>query len=202
MIFPIFTVWLGVFAGLLQVLGYWKYVKKINIGRVRPNTASWSIWAFGAVLESSSYVFTTGDWVKNILPVACAFSAVVMFVYCLRRGHFSLPTRFEWVLVALDCVAVFIWWWYSSAIYANLFLVLTAFISFIPIFLHVWKDPMAEDALPWYIWTIAYMTLALVVIMRWEKWEDLVYPLVFAILHIVVAIFSLDNRIPGKLKFS
>ena len=200
--FLIFTSSLGIFAGILQVIGYVFYIKKINIGRVKPNTASWSIWAFGAVLESSSYVFATGDWVKNILPVACAISAVVIFVYCLRHGHFEKPTRFEWFIVLLDCVAIFIWWWYSSAVYANLYLVLTAVISFIPIFLHVWHDPMVEDAKPWYIWTLAYSLLAVVVILRWEKWEDLVYPVIFVILHIIVAILSIDRRVPGTLRFN
>lgn len=196
------TVILGILAGVLQVVGYIFYVKKINLGRIKPNTASWSIWAFGAVLESSSYVFVTGDWVKNILPIACAVSAIVIFIYCFRHGHFEKPTKFEWSLVFLDCVAVFIWWWYSSAVYANLFLVLTAVISFIPIFLHIWKDNMVEDAKPWFIWTLAYAVLALVVMLRWEKWEDLVYPAIFVILHIVVAILAIDSRIPNTLQFS
>ena len=60
---------------------------------------------------------------------------------------------------------------------------------------------MVEDAKPWYIWTIAYSTLAVVVVLRWEKWEDLVYPLIFAILHAIVAILALDSRMPGKFKF-
>lgn len=202
MSFPVFSITLGVIAGLLQVVGYFFYVKKINIGRVRPNTASWSIWAFGAVLESTSYIFATGDWVKNILPIACALSAVFIFLYCLYYGHFSKITRFEWFLVVLDCIAIFIWWYYSSAVYANLYLVLTAVISFIPIIWHVWKDTMAEDALPWFVWTGAYTLLAVVVFLRWEKWEDLVYPAVFALLHLIIGVLALDRRVPRTLKFN
>ena len=197
-----FSIALGVTAGLLQLIGYFYYVKKINIGRVKPNTASWSIWAFGAVLESTSYIFATGDWVKNILPIACALSAVFIFLYCLRYGHFNWPTRFEWSLVVLDCIAILIWWYYSSAVYANLYLVLTAVISFIPIIWHVWKDPMVEDALPWFVWTGAYSVLAVVVLLRWEKWEDLVYPAVFAVLHVIIAVLALDRRVPRTLKFN
>jgi len=193
---------LGIVAGIVQVSGYIFYTKKINVGRIRPNTASWSIWAFGAVLESTSYVYVTGDWVKNVLPIACAVSAIFMFLYCLRYGYFGRPSYLEWFLVYLDCFAIFLWWWYDSAIYANLFLVLTAVISFIPIIIHVWKDQMAEDSLPWFTWTTAYALLGLVVILRWEKWEDLVYPAVFLILHLVVAVLALDRRKPGQLAFS
>jgi len=202
MIFNSLSITLGVMAGLVQIFGYLLYIKKINIGRVKPNTASWSIWAFGAVLESSSYIFVTGDWVKNLLPIACAVSAILIFLYCLRNGHFVKPTRFEWSLVFLDCMAIFIWWWYSSAVYANLFLVFIAVVSFIPIIVHAWRDPMVEDATPWFIWTFAYTLLAIVVVVRWEKWEDLVYPLVFIVLHVIVAILALDRRVAGKLKFS
>ena len=193
----VFTTALGIASGFLQVLGYWEYVKKLNLGKIRPNTASWSIWAFGAILESSSYIFATGDWVKNILPTTCAICAILIFLYCLRQGHFERLTKFEWFLVIMDSIAIFIWW-YSSAVYVNIFLVITAAISFIPIFKHVWVDPKAEDALPWYIWTAAYTLLGTVVILRWEKWEDLVYPIMFATLHLIVAMLALDSRIPNN----
>jgi|CXWL01.1.fsa_nt_gi hypothetical protein len=202
MSFPIFTVILGIVAGLVQFSGYVYYIKKINVGRVKPNTASWSIWAFGAILDTTSYIFVTGDWVKNILPVACALSAIVIFFYCLYYAHFGRPIRFEWSLVALDFVAVLIWWYYSSAIYANLFLVSTEVISFIPIIRHTWKDPMVEDALPWFVWTAAYSLLAIVVLLRWEKWEDLAYPAVFAVLHVIIAVLALDKRVPRTLRFA
>lgn len=196
------TIALGIFAGLLQIAGYVSYFKKIGIGRVKPNAASWGIWAFGAVLESSSYVFATGDWVKNILPIACSASAVVLFFICLYRGHFEKLTKFEWFISTLDCFAILIWWHYESAVYANLFLVLTAVISFVPIIAGVWKDPMVEDSYPWFLWTIAYSVLALVVILRWEKWEDIVYPGIFIILHVAVAVLALDKRVPKTLQFT
>ena len=198
---PMFSIILGVCAGILQVTGYFSYFKKIGIGRVKPNAASWGIWAFGAVLESSSYVFASGDWVKNMLPIACSISAVVLFLACLRGGHFERLTRFEWFLAVLDCLAIFIWWRYESAVYANLFLVITAVISFVPLFVDVWNDPMVEDSRPWVIWTIAYTVLAVVVMLRWEKWEDIVYPGIFIILHAVVAVLALDKRVPKTLQF-
>ena len=195
MVLFISAIALGVLSGVLQLLGYSYYIKKIKLGRIRPNTASWSIWAFGAVLESASYVGVTGDWVKNILPIVCALSAVFIFFYCLRFRHFTWPSRFEWSILFLDVIAILIWWYYSSALYANFFLVMTAIISFVPIVVNAWRDPTTEDALPWYIWTFAYATLMLVVFLRWEKWEDLIYPLIFTVLHLLVAYLALDKRV-------
>jgi hypothetical protein len=200
-LFLLLTIILGIASGIIQLFGYFVYLKKINIGRIRPNTASWSIWTFGAILESSSYAVASGDWVKNLLPFACLIGSIILFALCLKMGHFSKISRSEWFLVVMDCFAIFLWWRYDSAVYANLFLVFIAIISFIPIIIHVWKDPMVEDATPWYLWTVAYFILIIVVLIRWEKWEDLVYPTVFVFLHIVIAILSLDNRLPKKLIF-
>lgn len=199
--FPIFSIVLGIVAGLFQIAGYFDYFKKIGAGRIKPNAASWSIWAFGAVLESTSYVFVTGDWVKNLLPIACAACAVLLFLICLKRGHFGAISRFEWVLIVADCIAIFVWWWFESATYANFLLVLTAVISFVPIIIHVWKDATVEHAWPWFLWSSAYALLGVVVLLRWEKWEDLVYPAVFLVLHLIVAILALDSRGQKKVQF-
>ncbi len=191
--FSAISVFIGILAGFLQILGYIVYFRHINKGLIKPNTASWSIWAFGALLESGSYIFSTGDWIKNVLPIVCALSAVTLFILCIYRGHFSPITNFEKMLVVLDCLAILIWWFYDSATYANLFLVVTAIISFLPIMLSVLRDPLREYAKPWYIWTVAYLLLTFVVLIRWQKWSDLVYPVVFVVLHFGVAIFATDR---------
>lgn len=194
------TILLGVVASFVQIAGYFIYSRKINIGRIKPNTASWSIWASGAILESSSYILITGDWVKNLLPIACALSALVLFIYCLFKGHFSKLSRLEWFLVATYFLAIFVWW-YQSVFYAHLLLVFTAIIAYLPIISNVWSDPMVEDATPWYIWTVAYSLFTLLVVLRWEKWIDIVYPLVSVFLSVFVAVLAMDRRVPGTIRF-
>jgi hypothetical protein len=193
------SIFLGAVGGVLQIGGYILYAKKITAGRVKPNAASWGIWTFGAALETASYIGVTGDWVKNILPIICALSAIIFFFYCLHRGYFGKVDNFEKIIVVLDIFAIFIWWLFESAVYANFLLIATAIISFIPIIRHVWKDPMVEDTRPWLLWTTAYTILLVVVILRYEKWEDLVYPIVFIPLHLIVGILALDSRAKKRL---
>lgn len=192
---------LGILSSIVHLIAYFSYYRKINVGRVKPNATSWSVWALGSVLESASYVGVTGDWVKNLLPICCAISAVILFFYCLHKGHFSKLRKFEGYLLVFDCVALLVWWWYQSAFYANILFVAIAIISFIPIIWGVWVNPMVEDSLPWYLWTCAYFLLVLVILFRWNKWEDLVYPLMFLLLHLTVAILAIDRRLPKSLKF-
>lgn len=189
-----FVVFLAVLSGFLQLGGYFSYGREILSGRIKPNTASWSIWTFGALLESSSYIILTGDLLKNILPAVCAICAIILFLFCLVRGRFKPLDRFEKIIVVADILTIIVWWFSRSAFYANSLAILTAFISFIPILRHAWRDPRHEDATPWFIWTAAYTSQLLVVLARWEKWEDLFYPALFIILHLAVALLAMDVR--------
>ncbi|MEK7552248.1 MAG: hypothetical protein AAB534_02415 [Patescibacteria group bacterium] len=184
----------SIFSGITQFLGYVAYTKDVIFEKIRPNAASWSIWAFGAVLESISYIFLTGDILKNVLPIVCAISAVLFFLLCLKRGHFEKITRFEKIIVIADIAIIIIWFLTKSPFYANLLFVITAIISFVPIIVNVYKNPTYENAFPWFIWTTAYALQTIVVVGRFEKAEDLIYPVVFFILHIIVAVLAVDAR--------
>lgn len=186
---------LAITSGLLQLGGYLIYGRKVFNGEIRPNTASWGIWAFGAVLESASYIALTGDLLKNILPITCAISVIIFFVICLRKGKFQRLDRFEKFIVAADIITITIWWLTQSAFYANALAILTAFISFIPIIRHAWKKPNDESALPWFVWTLAYTAQAGVVLLDWTSWEEMLYPGLFMALHFLVAILAIDTYI-------
>jgi len=189
---------LGVAAGVIHIVAYADYIRRIINERISPNAASWSIWAFGAFLESVSYIFVSGDWVKDILPIVCALCAIALFIICIIRGHFEKLSKLEWFLVISDCIVLIIWFITNSALIANILFVLTCLISFIPIFIHVYKDPRVEHALPWFMWSGAYLLMTLTVLTRWQKWEDLLYPLVFLILHLGVAILAINWRVRIK----
>lgn len=196
--------WIGVsfLSAAVQILAYFFYYRKVVIGRIIPNASSWSIWAFGAILETITYIFVTGDWVKNILPISCALSVAVLFVLCLKKSYFSKLSKFEWLILAMDCVAILVWAYYSSAVYANILLVFIAVFSFVPIIIQVAKKPETEHALPWYMWTFAYFLLTIVVVVRLNSWEELIYPSVFLIMHFVVAVLSTDSIEFAKLTTS
>lgn len=186
----------GILAGIFQLIGYFLYSKDVFKGQIKPNTASWSIWTVGSVLESYSYIALTGDWVKNILPIVCSLSVIAFFFICIKRGHFEKISPFEWIIVIGDTIAIFVWWLYQSAFYANTLLIVTAIASFLPIIRHTYLHPKEETPGPWIYWTIAYFLLGVTSLLRFEKVEDLLYPISFLILHAIVAILA--QR--GKLK--
>lgn len=189
----------AILSGVFQLGGYWFYIHKVITKNIQPNTASWSIWAVGAVLEASSYFFATdGDWLKNILPIVCSICAIIIFGICLFRGNFKRPDGFDLSIIVFDFFAIILWIATSSAVFTNLFLVFTAVISFIPILRHVWRNPWAENATPWWLWASAYAFLGLVVVLDFKKWEDLAYPIAYFVLHIIIAVLATDGMLKRK----
>jgi len=142
---------------------------------VRPNTASWFIWAYGSVLEAWSYVAMSGDWVKSLLPVACSAACVGTFLLMLRNGRAGRLHSWEWACVAFDVASIFVWWWWGSALWAHLVMQASVPVSFAPLLAAVARDPARETPLPWAMWSAAYVLGFATVVLRWDGWPEAVY---------------------------
>lgn len=177
---------IGITAGIIQIIGYAMYMRNAFSGSVSPNPASWSIWAFASILNLVSYIEMTGDLSKVILPAACSVMNMGTFLVCLLKGRLRKLQRFEKIILILDLKIVLIWWLSHSALLANLLLQISTLISFIPITHDVWKNPKVEKPAPWFLWTSGYALLSLLVIFRWQQWHDVVYPISCLIFHSIV----------------
>ncbi len=186
------TLQLGIAAGVLQLVAFGIYNKQIFQGTSVPNTATWTLWAFLTVLNASSYAVMTADVAKYILPVASALATIGTFGYSLFAGKFKRMDPWDWLVLAIGMIAGVVWWWYQSATYANLIVIVAVAIAFIPLYRGVWKNPTLEKPLPWYVWTMAYAVVTVVVVLRWKgQYEDLVYPVSMFFLHLAVGLMTL-----------
>lgn len=176
---------LGVIIALTQLAGYYYYYLSVKSG-VRPNTTSWTIWTLGSILDLASYMALTGDWVKNLLPMACTFASVVMYVHFLSRGKFQKLSTENILMICADVFATIMWYVTDSALVGNLLLQVSTIISFVPIIKEVYDDDENETPLPWLIWSAAYFMDVILVGLRWEKWGDMVYPATCLVLHLLV----------------
>jgi uncharacterized protein len=188
---------LGIIIAITQLVGYYAYFVSIKNG-VKPNTTSWTIWTFGNILELTSYMYLTGDWVKNLLPVACGLASILLYVHCLRAGKFRALKKEDYLLILADIVATGLWIWSSSPLVGNLAYQISTIISFIPIIREIYDEDENETPLPWLIWTVSYFLSIILVILRWEKWGDIVYPVLYFVLHgltwILIMLFKNKNQ--------
>ena len=169
-------------SGLAQIAGYALYNWLMRKGDIRPNSASWLIWTIGSLLNMASYVSMTGDIVKDILPITCSIACIATFIHTILIGRFSRPDGFEWCMVATD-LSITAVWMFMSATEASLLYQVGTIISFFPMMKGVASGHDKESPAPWLVWTIAYALFTTTVCLRYEKWQDLAYPVVCLILH-------------------
>lgn len=184
-----FSIVLSVLAGVTQVIGYMFYWRSVRSGKTDPNAASWFIWAYGSLLNLATYSIMSQDVVKDILPAMCSVSCLVIFAGMVYRNGLGKLDRWDYVVIALDATVTMIWF-IVGATEANIAFQLTEFISFIPLIRGLLRGVDKEELLPWILWTSAYAMMTATVVMRWEKWEDIVYPLVGVALHAIVALVA------------
>lgn len=176
------AVTIGILAGLVQLAGYVLYNRTAR----KPSAMSWGIWGIGSFLTYFLYGELVQDWVKEFLPLLCMLAALTTFTLCLRRKLLDRPDRTDWFILVLDVAVIAYWLTYRETKWANLFLQIDVAISFIPQLRSVWKSPSSEDSKPWLVWSVAYLLLLTTVVMRWESWWELLYPVNYFILHLGV----------------
>lgn len=191
------TATLGIIIALTQLAGYYYYYRSIKNG-VRPNTTSWTIWTFGNILEILSYVYLTGDWVKNLLPIACGVASIFLYAHCLAYGKFRKLQKEDYILILSDLVATALWYFTTSPLVGNIAYQVSTIISFIPIIREIYDEDENETPLPWAIWSASYFMAIILVLLRWEKWGDLIYPVVYFILHFTVLILIVAVKKKNK----
>jgi len=183
---------LGFIAASMHVTAFTIHAWQTSKGVSTPNPATWGLWTFISALNCASFITMREHRIVGLLPIVSSISCIVVFLIYLFRHKFSGLDFLENIALVLGVLAIFVWWHYHSATYANLVLQPAIVISFVPTLRGVWKKPAVEKALPWFIWSPAYIFLMAGIFLKWEaKSLQLVYPINSLILHALVGILSL-----------
>ncbi len=201
---------LSVAAAFLQAVGYLIYIRMSLRHTVKPNGSTWLMFGYGVSLLTILEWDAGADPVLLLLPLVCAVLAVVTAYICWRRGTISWPKDWEdRAAFIADLVLTFL---YVVTAYLasadtvtevqkttalNVFLIAsnaTAFTSFAPLVRGVWLEPSVEKPAPWTVWTFAYLLLGIATFIM-NGWSNLlIYPVVNAFLHGMVAVLACRKR--------
>lgn len=180
----------GVLAALIQIYGYWLYNKAIYTGKIKPNPASWFLWSLGNIIASWSYLELVHDVSRGLLPLVCAIISVGTFFFALFKGKFEKPDRESVLISIVDLQVIGFWLLTESETWTNLLMQIDAMVSFLPIIRDTWKHPEYEKPKPWFVWCVAYTLFFVSIILSWEKWWDIMYPVNYLFLHLTVALIA------------
>ncbi|MBP7134649.1 hypothetical protein KBA73_05525 [Patescibacteria group bacterium] len=198
------TTWFIIGLTLLDVVTYFIYNWETWKGNTKPqNWLLWSLWTYLASLNAWSYLVSTSDPIKTILAWENTVMTIVTLGTVIYHGKIAdTPIAPSKKISAVLCViAGLLFFVFRQAAHANFLLQAGTAVSMFTLFSDLRKDPRAERALPWGLWTIVYVGFVVLVLCRWRgQWGDLVYPLNFAILHAIV--FFLSSRTPKVVRVS
>lgn len=196
---------LGVFAALLQAAGYAFYGSKVLARDIRPNAASWLMFAYGTSL------LLVVEWDRDAgvallaLPAVCAISGIIVAFHALRRADLWWPEHFlEKFSFGFDMFLTFAYvsaWIFLvnnfiieeqkalAEIIILVFVNITTFTAFYPLLRQVYHHPYTEHAMPWTIWALAYLMLGVATIAEAGfATELLLYPVSNIGLHGFIAL--------------
>ncbi len=186
------AVWLSLLSAAFDSCAYIIYNLEFWRGRSKPNKATWALWFYIATLNASSYLVSSHDVVKTLLALENAGMCGLTLAVVLFRGKSEKLKPWEWVTVASGVATGAVWIISRHAFYANAVLQFGTFISVIPTYAKLWKDPRREPPLPWFMWSVIYIALCVVVMLRWRgSWHDIVYPLNYVLFHFAVFVLTL-----------
>lgn len=170
---------IGAFAAIVQVTGYGFYLRGMLQHKITPNSTSWLLWAVGSSVSLIIYSRVTSDFALLALPIACAASSIAIVAVAIRRGQMGRPDRVDLCIGALD-IAVLGVWFVAGTTWAYVALLLDIVITHLPILRSTRKNPEGEIAMPWFIWTSAYLLMLVAAILRQQDRDTFMFPLVLA----------------------
>jgi SET domain len=200
---------LGLISAVLQMAGYAIYIRNFRRDAIKPNAASFFMFAYGTSLLAFLEWKSGANLALLALPFTCAALGVVVALMCLRAGATEPVDRFEarafWTDIWLTAFYMFFALGVGDAErFVVPFLIatnLSAIVCFVPILRSTWYTPERELPGPWIIWTAAYAMLAYLTILAdgFSNPVLLLYPLLNLGLHFAMTVLTLRKPIVGAL---
>lgn len=194
-----FSLFITLAGSLIFLIAFVLYNKDILKGNTKPSIVSWSLFTLITLINSTSYIFMTGDAIKSVLAFTDFFACAVITCFILSKGYYSKLNIVEKLVIAFSAASILAWAFLQSATFANLLLQPGYILAFVPTYLNAYKNPSTERALPWFLWAFSFVLSIIVVAMRWEgAWQDLVNYSIAFFLHFGVGLLALRKVLKQK----
>lgn len=183
---------LSILAAVLHGVAYAIYLNQVYTGGSVPNPATWSVWALLSILNALTFWKASKDPLATTQFFTGSVACFVVWAYAWIAGRF-LPIDTMACAVLISSVAACVVWKWKDARHANLVVAGILLWSSWPTIQGAWRDGNVEQALPWYLWTSAFVVSFINVVRRRDRkdprwWLLLAVPVVGIVIHGLVAI--------------
>lgn len=168
----------------LTVIGFWVFNSKPD----SVSFATWFLFVIGDWSEASTFlVMTELELVKNLIPITFAVGTTITFFIVLKRRQFGWPSYIDLAVMCVD-ITIMLGWFRDrlNATGANILLVCTEFIAFLPAYKDVLMGRERPYIAPWMCWAGADACFYLTVVSVLHSQEQTIFPLLQMIAHFVM----------------
>lgn len=144
--------------------GYAAYLLGLRRQTIRPNRASWLIWATATSLEALTYAAVNPSapqgWVFALSAVAC----VLVTIGIWHRSAWSPPSPTDTFCIAVCLTALVLWLVFRETFWAHMLVVAAVPVSFWPTWASLWADRSRERSPAWGLWTFGDLATLLIAV--------------------------------------
>lgn len=148
----------------LSFAGYAAYLLGLRRQTLRPNRASWLIWAAATALEALTYAAVNPGAPQAMVFILSATACIAVTLAIWRRSAWAPPSPTERFCMAASLTALVLWLVFREAFWAHMLVVLAVPVSFWPTWASVWADRARERSPAWGLWTFGDLATLLIAV--------------------------------------
>jgi hypothetical protein len=164
-----------ILAALCTIVAYITYYDQVVEESTRPNRWSWLIWSAATLVEALTYDAVNPDVMKALVFFISAGFCILLTLTIWRKSVWKLPTWEEGFCTFAVITALVVWFQFQQALLAHVIMVLAVPVSFLPTWRDAWNTPEHERPLAWALWSLGDFLTLLLILGRFETFENLPY---------------------------
>ena len=172
----------GVLAGIIGLLAFVPDILEMIYRDVKPNRATWMVWAVLSVVLAASY-YSTGATESAWVPIVYAFGITVVAIFSLKYGERGWSALDTFCLLGAG-VGLALWWITNDPFLALYIAIVVDAIGAIPTLNKTYARPRTESRTAWLMF-LAAAGLNLFAIGEWTL-SEASYPVYLFLLSVVM----------------
>lgn len=142
--------WLGIGAGIVQIVSAIPYIRDILYGTSRPNVVSFFIWFVLGFIEVFAQYSAGASW-SIIIPIVIVFNTSLALGLGLAGYGYKKYTWLDMSCLGLAALALVVWKITNNPVLALLLTMVASVCASIPTIVKTYREPTSENTLAWFM---------------------------------------------------
>lgn len=177
---------IGIISAIINIIGYFPYIKDILKGKVKPHRITWGIWTLLTSIIAVNQVLNKGGY-SSLFFISTSFLVLTTFILSIKYGHGGAAKLDMFCLISAFILFIY-WATIQDTRISTLIAVNIDLIAIIPTLIKTFKLPNTESYTQWTFAGIAGL-FSLLAVPKLD-WVLLIYPSYIFIANFIVVLIK------------